>query len=254
MAIYGLGELGNNPSNVAKAIAQGNSVDLSPIPNEVLLGIGNMLGSLGADVSPVEAEINRRASGANTETTNLSSRSLFAKQMYQLPPEAQEMLNKGKWQISHHRIYSSQVATGLKHLDMFNTGDSTQIGLTNVVQAKTLTEDYFFLTGINVYGAELTAATTEALKAASWGKITPEIYNGEWKFTLENTTYFDKTPLTCFNQTCTDKEIGSFRLDTTKMLYPNRLIDFELDFAAPISDSKNYGVRVELVGIRTRKA
>lgn len=254
MAILGLGDLGYNPNNVANAIAKGNSVDLSPLSPETLLGIGATLGSLGADVEPIVEELNRRATGANCETTLLTERAKFLKQIYQLEPEHQHLLASGKWQISEHRMYVNKVVTGIKHLDAFDSGDRTEVHITNVNNQRMLPEDYFLLTGIRVLGSTLTAATTDALKTAQWGELTPAVLNGRWKFALESTTFYDNTAVSAFNQNRTDKEIGMFELGIPKMLYPNRLIDFSMDFADTIGESTNYGVRVELCGVRTRKA
>lgn len=256
--LYGIGDLQNSIPNVVNAIAKGNSVDLSPVSTENLLGILGYMGGLSGDeqgkvMNAVSTEINKRANVAR-ETRDLTNQALFLQRLDQIPPEARAMLTGKHWQLGPARFYSSKVVTGTRHVDMYETGDTTSYGQTNLVQAKLPSEDYFLCTAIALYGATLTANTPAALKAADWGKLPSIVRNGEFKWGIGDTTFISGDACTEFNQNRTDMEVGVMILETPKMLYPNRLVDFAIDFADTLGSSTETGLRVELIGVRTRKA
>lgn len=253
MNVYGLGDLGNSYQKAVAAMDAGNVVDLSTVPSTDLLTAMAGLGATDNSKKQIANEISRRQ--RRGETTNLTDKALFENRSYLLG-DARKMLQSRDYQTKEHSFYIAKVATG-KTIQMWETGDKTTQGIGNIVQAKLPSEDYFMISSIILQGCSNLASQDEVgLRTAKWGALPDKVLNGEFKFAVENTTYYDKTSLIpFFNQgQRNDLIMGEFKLADPIILYPNRILNFELTFADAITESEMVGLRVELKGMKTRKA
>lgn len=262
MAIYGIGDLGNSMGAVANALINGNTVDLSPLSDDALLGLMEGIDGLGAPEKAKRAAKKKVASAMKNngsrnisrETTNLSEKALFEQRLGLLPADAQQKLKTGQWQLVPFIYYSVKDISAVNHADLFKSGDTTTIGITNVVQGRMPAEDYFLATRVRCLTSNGLAGVTEAdLKGATWQKPAAAVINGEWFMGQESTTYIDKSAASVFSHdNRTDLSDGEYILPTPKMFYPQRTIKVEFDFA--VNPAANTAMRFEIIGIKTTKA
>lgn len=266
MAFYGIGDLGNSMGAVANALVAGNTVDLSPLDDDALLGLMEGIGALNAPAAAkkgakkkVAAAMKAKGSkNVSRETKDLTEKALFEQRIGLLPADAQQKLKNGLWQVVPFTYYGCKFISGQNHVDLFKSGDITEIGLTNLVQGRMPAEDYFLATKVRVRSVTgLASQTNDLIKTAAWGAPIANITNGEWYCGQESTTYIDKSAASVFEHANrTDLETGLYVLPTPKMFYPQREVKVEFDFAGtPDSGAATFSaIRVDIIGVKTTKA
>lgn len=208
---------------------------------KVTAAIARKYGKKGAMAIP-------KTNNINGESRFLTDKALFENRLSQLNKEIVEKLKKGELQICDWSFYSVKSVGGQSNVKMFEDGDITGIGKTNVVQGRMFPEDHFLATSLRVL-----SAVTEDPLGATFGLASPEILNGEFKLGQESTVYMEKTSANIFaNSNRTDINIGEYRLEAPKMFYPQRTLRWEFDLAK--AAPANTYVRVEIRGVRTMKA
>jgi len=193
-----------------------------------------------------------KSNNLNGETRFLTDKALFENRLSQLNPEFVQKLKKGELQICDWSFYAVKKISGVTTIKMFEDGDITGIGATNVVQGRMFPEDHFLATSLRVLTGKATAGATDG-KSVQFGAPADVVTNGEFKLGQESTIYMEKTSSNIFlNSNRTDTNIGEYRLEAPKMFYPQRTLRWEFDFsAAPAADM---WMRVEIKGVRTMKA
>ena len=268
MALFGLGDLGNNIGAVAQALVNGDDVDLSPLngDEDMLIGIDEAIEGLGATKAAKKAAKKKvikaaRKSGSRNiprETTDLSDKALFEQRLMLIPKDARQKLQKGQWQLVPFIYYGAKFISSQNHVDIFKSGDQTVIGLTNLVQGRMPAEDYFLATYVRVRTVSGLASQDESLlKTAQWTSPSVNVTNGEWVMGQESTNYIDKSAASVFDHANrTDLESGIYRLPTPKMFYPQREVKVEFDFAGvPDLGANTFSaIRVDIIGVKTKKA
>lgn len=262
MATLGLGE-------IAGSLVSGyDAVALEGLSDDSLLGILGVIDGLGANATAKDKArrkvfnaIKQKNNNVSRETVGLSDKALFEQRLNLLPNDAREKLRNGQWQLVPFIYYGIKPISGQNHVDIFKSGDTTEIGITNVVQGRMPAEDYFLCTSVRCRSvSNLAAQDFATMKRAVYGAPMTEIVNGEWKMAQESTTYIDKSAASVFDHANrTDLETGIYKLPTPKMFYPQREIKVEFDFAgspdATQGNTPTYSaLRFELIGIKTTKA
>jgi len=261
--IYGLGDLGNSIHGVVGALLRGDDVEMGNFSDETLEGLFGVIEGLGAAPEAkkkarnkvASAIRNKAAKGSNIprETTDLTEKALFEQRLSQLPADAQQKLRSGQWQLVPYCYYGVKLIASQNHADLFKSGDSTVIGITNVVQGRMPAEDYFLATRVRCLTATLTADTEADMQGAAWTKPVAAVVNGEWFMGQESTTYIDKSAASVFSHdNNTNLCDGEYILPTPKMFYPQRSIKVEFDFAT--SPAAHTAMRFEIWGVKTTKA
>lgn len=262
MALFGTTQLGNNPASIVNALAEGHEVaGLNNWSDDQIAGLLGYVEGLGATGSKQRArkKILQAASAKNNniarETTDLTPKALFEQRLSQLPAEAQEKLRSGQWQLVPYTYYSAKFIGGVNHVDMFESGDMTIKGITNVVQGRMPAEDYFLCTAIRLRCGQASAATNEGIQNAELKAPIANVVNGEWMLAQESTTYIDKSAASVFDHSNqTNIALGIYELPTPKMFYPQRTIKAEFDMVGTIATENNPFMRLELIGVKTTKA
>lgn len=261
MAIYGLGALGTLGA-AANALIQGHDLAEQTLDINTASGIIGAIDGLNAPEANKAAarkrvmrKVQQGSGSVSRETLNLSDKALFEQRLYLLPPEVRTKLENGDLQLVPDRLYGIKCIKGVNHIDMFKAGDTTDVGATNVVQGKMKAEDYFLVTGIIVRTATAAGATLADGVVADFDAAAPivNVLNGEWKFGQESTIYVDKCASSMFYEKGrTDIGAGYYKLETPKMLYPQRLLKLEFDIVGTVDT--NTFLRVDLCGVKTTKA
>lgn len=242
--------------------------DLETLSDTELIGYLAQIEGLGAQGDPsakanakarITAAMARKSGKAvpksnnlNGETRFLTDKALFENRLSQLDPAFVKKLKNGDLQICDWSFYAVKPIAGVTNVKMFEDGDITGIGQTNVVQGRMFPEDHFLATSLRV----LTAVAGDGVadgKSLAFGAPSDVVVNGEFKLGQESTVYMEKTSANIFaNSNRTDTNIGEVRLEAPKMFYPQRTLRWEFDFAAPAA--ANTWMRVEIRGVRTMKA
>ncbi len=200
------------------------------------------------------------ANNVARETTDLTAKAMFEQRLAQLPPEAQQKLLSGQWQLVPYRYYGVKRIDGKTHINMFDSGDITENGICNVVQGRMPAEDYFLCTEVRLASfTSATGNTNDALWACDAAEPVSNVLHGEWMMGQESTTYIDKSAASVFDtHGMTGVQIGSYVLPCPKMFYPQRTIKCEFDIVGSIttpgSGAGAVWQRVELIGVKTTKA
>lgn len=194
------------------------------------------------------------------ETTNLTPKAMFEQRLAQLPPDARQKLLTGQWQLVPYIYYAVKRIDGMSHVDMFESGDQTIKGITNVVQGRMPAEDYFLCTDVRLMSIKAEDGNTNShLFKNKFEAPISNVLHGEWMLGQESTTYIDKSAASVFaNENVTNTPTGTYKLPTPKMFYPQRTIKAEFDMVGAIetpgSGTGATWMRIELHGVKTAKA
>lgn len=210
------------------------------------------------------APITRNRVSANNvarETNDLTPKAMFEQRLAQLPPDAQQKLLSGQWQLVPFIYYGVKRIDGKSNIKIFESGDTTSKGLTNIVQGRMPAEDYFLCTDVRLLFQKSDTGNTENDLFAAPYEDAPvaNVINGEWMLGQESTTYIEKSAASVFdNHTQTNVQNGIYKLPTPKMFYPQRTIKAEFDIVGSIvtpgSGAGAAWMRFEMHGVKTAKA
>lgn len=194
-----------------------------------------------------------KSNNINGETRFLTDKALFENRLSQLNKEIVEKLKRGELQICDWSFYAVKDISGLNNVKMFEDGDLTTIGKTNVVQGRMFPEDHFLATSIYVGTCTASAAVTNGGVDLPFAAPIANVTNGEFKLGQESTVYMEKTSAKIFDHGAnTSVDPGYYRLEAPKMFYPQRTLRWEFDLVGTVP--ANTFMRVEIRGVRTMKA
>lgn len=259
MALYGINQFAGNIGGIAGALCGDNEImGLEALGDEEIAALLGSIEALGAPASAkqkartkIAKAISKKSNNMARETKDLTGKALFEQRISQVAPDVRAKLENGTWQLVPFTYYSMKPISGVNHVDMFESGDQTSKGVTNVVQGRLPAEDFFLCTAVRVRTA--TAASEDAAKAASWESPCGNVANGEWKLGLESVTYVDKCAASVFDHSnVTTLPTGLYELETPKMFNPQRQLHMEFDIVGSVAE--NTWLRTELIGIKTAKA
>lgn len=198
------------------------------------------------------------------ESINMTDKSEFVNTiMPQLPEDVQQALANGDLQLVPYHYYGvKMIADGTStknHVKVFERGDQSDKGVTNLVQARIPAGDHFMVSKLRVRTAKLGTKEANAGKSlvdlaetAEWGDPLPNVANGEFLFGCGATTYMDKTASAIFDHKgMTTIESGAAKVPG-KYLKPQEELNVELDILGNISEVAL--VRVDVIGVKTQKA
>ena len=110
-----------------------------------------------------------KSNNLNGETRDLTDKALFENRLTQLNPEFVQKLKKGELQICDWSFYAVKKISGVTTIKMFEDGDITGIGATNVVQGRMFPEDHFLATSLRVLTGKI-ACNTDMLNLSKGTK------------------------------------------------------------------------------------
>lgn len=259
MALYGINQFAGNIGAIAGTLCGENEImgleNLGEEEIAALLGNIEALGASPMQKNKARVKVTKAVAKKNNnmarETKDLTGKALFEQRISQVAPDVRKKLENGTWQLVPFTYYSMKPISGINHVDMFENGDLTSKGVTNIVQGRLPAEDFFLCTAVRVRTA--TAASEDLAKAATWNSPCGNVSNGEWKLGLESVTYVDKCAASVFDHAnVTTQPVGFYELETPKMFNPQRQLHMEFDLVGTVPE--NTWLRTELIGIKTAKA
>lgn len=198
----------------------------------------------------------------SAESINQTDKSEFVNSiMWQLPAEVQAGLQSGKLQLVPYHYYGCKEITGMNHVNIFESGDFTIKGVTNVVQGRIPADDHFMVSKLRcrTFGCsneEVNSRTPEQLmKDADWDEPFSCVTNGEFMFGSGATTYMDKTATAIFDtKGNTTIEKGTVKIPG-KYLKPQTELKVEFDIVGSLpKDKPRAFIRFDVIGVKTQKA
>ncbi len=199
--------------------------------------------------------------GLAGETINMTDKSEFVNSiMWQLPADVQAGLQSGKLQLVPYHYYGCKEITGMNHVNMFESGDFTIKGVTNVVQGRIPADDHFMVSKLRcrTYSCTTEEANSKTpeqmMKDAKWETPCFAVTNGEMMFGSGATTYMDKTASAIFDTTGNSNiETGTVKIPG-KYLKPQTELKVELDIVGTMKEGIRTFCRFDVIGVKTQKA
>lgn len=267
MALYGISQFGGNTAQLAGVLCGEDEVmGIETLSDDQIAGLCATIGSLGAPLGAKQKAYKKisKAMGnkaIGTESKDLTDKALFVNAMWQLPAVVQEKIRNNQLQLVPFTYYGCKEVTGKNHIDVFDNGDFTIKGVTNLVQGRMPSDEYFLASKVSVFSfeiatSEVNSRTAEQLiQDAEWGVPSHNITNGEWMFGQASTTYMDKTAASVFKHTNnTMLADGEYILPTKKMFVPQTDLKAEFDMVGTFPEGKRTFIRFEMHGVKTAKA
>ncbi len=194
------------------------------------------------------------------ESINMTDKSEFVNSiMWQLPADVQAGLQSGKLQLVPYHYYGCKEITGMNHVNMFESGDFTIKGVTNVVQGRIPADDHFMVSKLRCRTFSCTTeeagskSPEQLMKDAKWDAPCSGVTNGEMMFGSGATTYMDKTASAIFDTTGnTTVETGTVKIPG-KYLKPQTELKVELDIVGALPQNRTF-CRFDVIGVKTQKA
>lgn len=161
----------------------------------------------------------------------------------QLPKDIREGLLKKRLQLVDTRLYVVKEITSKSSVDMMMGTDQKAPGLGNFAQQKLEKDSWFLLAGVKLLYAE--SATKEA---ANFGLIPAIVRNGDIEMEAGGKKLIglnDGEIFNTFNRY--DVEVGSYKLDSAKVIEPQVEIKMPLKFSAAASSTVCW-LRLTMIG------
>lgn len=267
MALYGISQFGSNFSQLAATLCGDDEVmGIETLSDDMIAGLCATIGSLAAPLGAKQKAFKKIAAATSSkstgaETNNLTDKALFISMMWQLPKVVQEKIRKNELQLVPFTYYGCKEITGKNHIDVFDNGDFTIKGVTNLVQGRMPSDEYFLASKVCAFSYEIADAEAgsktadQLIQDAEWGVPAKYITNGEWMFGQASTTYMDKSAASVFKHiNNTNLADGEYILPTKKMFVPQTDLKAEFDMVGTLPESKRVFIRFEMHGVKTAKA
>lgn len=266
--LFGINSFANNMAGLASVLMGDDEVmGIETLNNDQIAALSATIAGLGAPLGAKKKAYKKIANAqtsrvASAESTALTDKAQFVNLMWQLPAQVQQAVRDNRLQLVPFTYYGCKEITGQNHVNVFDNGDFTIKGLTNLVQGRMPADEYFCASVVKVLYAKYSTSeagsdTVEKLiQRADWVKPCSYITNGEWMFGQASITYMDKSASSVFshdgNHNLAD---GEYILPTKKMFVPQTDLKAEFDFigALPTGADRAF-IRFEMSGVKTAKA
>jgi len=170
-------------------------------------------------------------------------------------------------------IYAAKSVGAVKTFDdLFKSDDKISVGIASLSEGKPAAGDYFLATHIALQYAVAAGTTDADVKAANFGLISSLIRNGEIKMSQNNREILPSQSCEIFyaakqvvvagdnnvaagtaivNTFAGFGDIGLYKLENPKWIYPDRKLDVSLKFADALP--ANSAVRMIIYGVKNGK-
>ncbi len=182
------------------------------------------------------------------ESKGSTSRSKFMSRIGLITdPEVRQGLDEGRYSLTDMTVYATKKADGTR-LEMFQTADAAEDGVTNITQAKLPSNSWFLVEKFIVQsGINAAVATDPKGKQVNYGLAAAAIVNGNYKFGNGTTVFVQESGADVFKHSGGQGVlVGEYTLENPKMINPKMDLVFDLETAGiPVADTY---VRVALKG------
>lgn len=187
-------------------------------------------------------------------TNDLTAKAEFEKRIGQLPKEIQRALARGKLQIVDGDIYSVKSISKKQTIDLLESSDDKQVGISNLNSAKLDSNKYFLITAIELsYCADAGGINGTSLQEANFKDDLPSVLkNGEFQLEQDSDVLIPEISCEVFvNQGRTDIKKGLYKLENPKFLKPLKEITPELKLSGVAPE--NSALKFRLIGATIAK-
>ena len=156
-----------------------------------LLGLGNLPSAAPAKRG-VKAGMKAKTGAVSSK--NATGKAMYERMLYMLPPEIQQGIRDGRLQLVDEILYSVKDVRNRRDLELMESGDNKEVGLTNVDKRKIEANKWCLLTGIQL----LSGRNADPAKTTNFDVCKPQILNGEFELEVGNTVIVPNISCTVF--------------------------------------------------------